>query len=328
MASGRARAGMLAVGLVFLLSGCEMTVRFDTTVDAAGGGAFSVGIHMDRELRRQLEDIDAVGTVGSGLSSLTAVFDRLSVAGWTSKRTEPDGGLSLEATRRFADPGGLQRALGELETARRDETRLELGSVRLRMDYGSEKSFFRSRARISGELDMTGGEEQDAGTRETIDALVGDDVRIEVRASMPGSIEVGEGGGVVKDGTVVWRPRLGDRLRFAARSSNLQLGSLLLVLIPVLLLLAAGWFALARRRRPGAEGDVMPEPVVPEPIEPAEPAAAEPVLPAGAAAASVVSPPLVPASWEPGNRIIELERSSDHVRPAAASGSDGGGLLG
>ncbi len=258
------RRAAAAVILVLALSACEMTVRLTTTVHADGGGTFALGMALDDELVDQIEELarrDADG--GVSLEPIQSLFDGLARAGWTVDRAEPEGGLTFEATRSFADADDFGRVLSELRTARTSEG-TGFGEVRFELDVGSESSFLRSRQTFRGRIDTSQpGASADQQARADIVARL---LTIEIVTAFAGSVGEVEGPGEIGEGRVVWRPVFGTATTFAATSSSLRVGSLLLVLLPGLVVLGgAGWFALGRRRQRGDDGSedllvIQPEP--------------------------------------------------------------------
>lgn len=231
------------------LSACEITARFDTTLEADGSGTFGVAVALDRELADQLAVSDG------GLEELEGLFERLASSGWETARAEPGGGLELRATRRFADTAGFDAALAELGSARAsegDDEGLGLDGLRLAFGVRTERSFLRTRTVFEGEIDTRTELASDPEVRRLLDAIA-DVVHFDVRARLPGDVGTVTGDGSVGEGSVEWRPRLGEALRFSATSSALRPGGLLAIFVPSLLLLVAvGWFVALRRARRAA----------------------------------------------------------------------------
>lgn len=239
----RARIARLAsiALLVSLLSACQMTVRLTTRVNASGGGTFSIGMDVDKELRDQLESARS----GSGLASIQGLFDGLRDKGWATARTQPDGGLSFSATRSFKDEKGFDALLADLRSARGGEHD-QFGGITLNLGFTTHKSFLKTNAAFRGTFDTSGGPAIDPELLKAMQGLV----RFEIRAELPGAISTGDGNGTVSNGVAVWRPDLGSALTFSARSTAIRVGPLMLILIPALMLLAGmAWFALGRTRK-------------------------------------------------------------------------------
>lgn len=241
------RAAALMLLGVLALSSCELTVRIATDVEADGSGRFALDVHLDQELLRGLQQAAAEG---SDLSSLEALFARLEQVGWQTSRTQPAGGLLLEASRPFTDETDLERALTELASAGgREASPLDLGG--LGFDHRIDRSLLRTRGSFSGSIDLSFGDDVDPLIRQLEDVLA-DTVHFEIRAGLPGEMTVTEGDGTIEDGAVVWRPEIGRRTSFAAESTQLRAGPLLSIVIPALVLLALlAWF-LTGRRSPSA----------------------------------------------------------------------------
>lgn len=244
----RTIAAMLA--LVFATAACEVTVRIGTDLEKDGSGRFSLAVALDKELRDQL----AEGHETDSLASLEALFDRLKQKGWTVTTTQPNGGVSYEASRAFKDSADFDALIGEVGTAQEGSAVRDLGGIALVVDHDVRKSFFKTESSFSGRIDTSGGTALSDQTKQLIEAL-GQYVHFEVSATMPGAVTDQTGGGSVSEGTIVWRPRLGTALEFSSSARGLNTGALMVVLIPTLLL-AAGVGVWLRKRRP------VPQPVV------------------------------------------------------------------
>jgi hypothetical protein len=247
----RALRGLVAaLGLMFVLSSCEMTVRIATQVNGDGSGRLAMTMAVDQELRGILEATQDNGlTDASGIALLESLYDGLVARGWTVTRSEPAGGLSLDASKAFADKAGFEGLLNDIRTARAGGGS-SLGALSFRLDYEHSSSFLRNTARLTGEMDTTGLPELRTDQREALERAL----RFEIRAELPGSVTMTGGDGTVSDGAVVWRPQLGTRATFGAMGSSMRLGSLMMLMIPGLMLLGGiGWFALGRRKHPALE---------------------------------------------------------------------------
>lgn len=255
---------LAAFGLLIVsLSACEMTVRFTTKLNSEGGGTFAIGMQLDRELREQLEGIDASGESVSGLASIETLFQGLHAKGWITERTEPAGGLTLSAERRFVDSKDFDRTLSELGSARASGP---AGNVALELDYATQRSFLRTTSRFNGTIDTSGEGVLDEATKAVLKELA-PVVHFEMRAEMPGGLGDVTGGGSTDGRAVVWRPDLGTALAFGATSSALRIGSLLALVVPGLALLGAlAWFGLGRRKDEEAPLAIIPD----EPRAPAD----------------------------------------------------------
>lgn len=231
--------------LLLLLSGCQMTVRMATHVDASGGGSFTLAMEFDRELVEQLTAADAGAGEGQGLKAIESLFEGLAAKKWAVTRGAPEEGLLLEATRTFSDRAGFDAALAELRSARAGD-RDRLGGITLAIGYNFDRSLLRTHAEFTGEIDTSGGIPVDEETLRAVQDLV----RFEIVADLPGVATVTSGDGIASESRVVWRPTIGTRTKFGANSRAVRVGPLLGVLIPSLLLVAGlSWVALGRRRK-------------------------------------------------------------------------------
>jgi hypothetical protein len=226
-----------------------MNVRIGTKLEADGSGRFSIAMQVDRELRDQLEDSK---DDRSGLVSIEGLFGRLQSQGWDVVTKQPAGGLSWEASKAFADSEAFDRVLDELGSAQGAPGE-RLAGIELTIDHDVTRSFLRTEAAFSGHIDTTGGEALDESTRKLVQAL-GEVIRFEIAADLPGAIAEQTGDGTVRQGRIVWRPRIGTALDFSARSTALNTGALLIVLMPTLGLAGAGaWLLVGRRRGPARQ---------------------------------------------------------------------------
>ncbi|HEX9774185.1 MAG TPA: hypothetical protein VGB83_01205 [Actinomycetota bacterium] len=236
--------------LLLTLGACDLTVRLDTALEADGSGTFTIGMDLDRELRDLLA---SESTPESGMRAIEDLYDGLEAAGWEVSTADGDAGLSYVATRAFDDESGFDRALAELSGARGGGAR-GLGGFRLEIDEHTEQSFLQSRSTFSAVVDTSQVELTEI--QRALRDLIASQLHFEIRASLPGAIREVEGSGVQGDGEVVWRPAFGERVVMAASSSAPRIGSLLLILVPSLILLALlGWFLLGRRSRRLARED-------------------------------------------------------------------------
>ncbi|HVL33915.1 MAG TPA: hypothetical protein VM600_10095 [Actinomycetota bacterium] len=247
------RALVLAALLAMITTGCEATLRIDTRLDATGdGGTLAVAMILDDEARASFE------REPEGPETL---FEPLVAHDWSvrTERTEDDG-LIVEASRRFSDQSELRLALDELQGARAPDNS-PLAGMALDLRYSAKQSFLRRTATFEGSIDTSGGRDLDEATRQVYAELI----KFEVRAQMPGSATVRAGSGTASDGTVVWRPELGRALRFEATSSGLRVGSILLLIVPLLALAGAVGIVAASRRKHAQPVDPRAERVEPQP---------------------------------------------------------------
>jgi hypothetical protein len=248
MKSRIARAATVAA-LIFLTAGCTMSVKMTTVLNAKGGGTFGIEMALDREFRDQLSG------GADGLSSLEDLFTRLQGRGWTVSKTQPNGGLDYVASRSFKNRQGFEAALSELGSAQTSVS--PLGGITT--DFTQKDSFLKANTDFHGSVDMSNlvpilkgalNLRSDDQARQLVDSL-SDHFQFDIQAKLPGSVAINKGDGTVTDGTASWSPKLGSRMEFDASSSAIKTGSLLLIGIPGLLVLAGiGWFLLGRRQRP------------------------------------------------------------------------------
>ncbi len=237
------RMRVVALGLlVSATSACQLTVQITTSLEPDGGGTLRIAMVMDAELVAQLKKLGQGES--EGLADIEALFERLRAKGWTIERKEPAGGLILGATRRFADAEAFNVTLSELNSSSSGGAFGDLGPT---LGVKAARSFLRSSTSFSGSMDLS-GTGLDPKVRSYLEPL-SRVVQFEVRARMPGALGDVTGGGVAEGDEVVWRPKLGSSLSFAAQSSSLRVGALLAVLVPVLLVVGgSAWFMLGRRR--------------------------------------------------------------------------------
>jgi hypothetical protein len=293
--------------LVLATSACQMTVQVTTKLNNHGGGTFGLMMTFDRELRAQLEAADSTGRSGTGLLSVESLFDTLGRKGWTIARQEPDGGLMLSATRSFKDSADFDSVFADLAAARSGG---QIGSARLNLGYKTHRSFLKTTSTFTGSFDTTGNGVLNADTQKVLRQLASSVVHFEIRTELPGSISDVRGNGTLSDGQVVWRPELGTAAAFSATASALRVGSLLMIIVP-LLLIGGGlaWFLIGRRAPAAAPSDEVEAPRIfvpdPEPVSAPVMPVIEP-LPAPIAPViepevtiSVEQPVSLPAAIEP-----------------------------
>lgn len=248
--------------LVLGLAACEMTLRLETRLEGDASGTFTVAMLLDREFLEGLRAFEELGAPPgedeplAGLSTLTAFFECLESAGWNVTQREPDGGLSLEASRPFASPDAFDDVLASMRCRDEAEDGIQLSNLGLEIDLGTERSFLRSTWFLRGSVDLRGPalDEESRELLQSVAEAAADVFTLEIAARLPGSIAVREGGGVVEEGRVSWTPRLGRELVFSARSSRIRAGSVAVIVGPVVALAGLGVWLLARRRRPEPEG--------------------------------------------------------------------------
>lgn len=255
----RARAPLAVTALLAVaLSACQMSVELHATVDAGGGGTFTLRMLLDREVVLGFQRLADVARRERreevGLEILTDFFACLERRGWAVQREQPDGGLLLAASRSFEDVAAFDGLLQSMR-CREDPGAIELPRL-FTMDLGRERSLWRSRWFFRGRVDLRPTVAGDAGTRRLIERLFPLAARgfvFQVSAALPGGVAVEKGSGFVEAGTAVWRPALGTTMEFAAESSRLNAGSILLIAVPSILVIVAGVWVLAGRRSPSLE---------------------------------------------------------------------------
>lgn len=235
--TGRFALGALAC---VALSACQVEVTLDTRLSADGSGTFSIAIGADeelRELREQEEDRDSIGQL----------FDGLAAKGWAIARSEPEGGLRIEASREFEAIEGFDDALAELRSVRTSDESDDLGQVDLELTVERDPGFLQTGSRFTGRFDTTSLTELDPALLAELRRLV----VFEVRASLPGSPSVKTGDADLDGGTVVWRPQLGDAESFDATAVRRNPGAFLAVLLGAVsfVLFSAAFLARSRRAR-------------------------------------------------------------------------------
>lgn len=244
------RSIFAALALVLTLSACEVGVRYSTVVEDDGGGVFTFAITLDAGARAQAQ------RSGDWLAELDGLFDALRSRGWRVTRQEPSGGVALSASRTFDDAAGFGRALDELRTTPVGSTGATPAPAILRQDFSVRRSFFKTEARFAGAFTSA---TDDQRLRALLLAAQ-DAVRFEVRARLPGGVQVRDPNGVVEGSEIVWRPALGTDMTFAAEGSALRIGPLLGVTLGGLLLLAAiAWVLFGRKQRPHETLAIIPE---------------------------------------------------------------------
>ena len=172
------------------------------------------------------------------------------------RRSEPGGGLELDATKSFTNKQTFAEAMRDLSGGSTTGSGA-LGGYSL--GYTSHGSFFKTKTDFSGTVDTTAWRAILAaavtkGDQKAAQALLdsaSDNFHFEILATLPGSVSVGKGDGTVTNGEAIWRPALGSRVDISASASAIKTSSLLFVGVPALLLLAGfGWYAIGRRQKP------------------------------------------------------------------------------
>jgi hypothetical protein len=228
------------------LSACQVRVTAGIDVEAGGEGTVRAAVGLDAEA------LNAVGDLAGALR-----VDDLRAAGWKVEgpRPEDDGLTWVRASRSFSDVDEAGLALSQISGPD--------GPFR-NLSFEREGSFLRTRNRLSGTVDLSGGLTgfADADLRN----LVGDTIRldpdglrgelgadldravqVQFEARLPGSVRSNapERAG----DRSVWRPAVGQQLVVEASSSGLTIPVVPMALAVVLLLaVGVGGVLVARRR--------------------------------------------------------------------------------
>ncbi len=226
---------------------CQVRVTAGLDVDANGEGTVRAAVGLDAEAVR------AVGDLGAALR-----VDDLRAAGWRVEgpRAEADGLTWVRASRAFS----------ELEEARLALTELSGPDGPFRnLTFERERSFLRTKTRLSGAVDLTAGATgfADADLRN----LVGDTIRldpdglrgefgpdldravqVQFEARLPGSVR--SNAPERSGGRLVWRPAMGQQLTIEASSSGLKVPVLpIAVAAGLLVAVVVAAVVVVRRRR-------------------------------------------------------------------------------
>jgi hypothetical protein len=237
-------SALLLAGLA--LSACQVRVTAGIDVEAGGEGTVRAAVGL------YAEALSAVGDLAGALR-----VDDLRAAGWKVEgpRPEDDGLTWVRASRSFSDVDEARLALSQISGPD--------GPFR-NLSFEREGSFLRTRNRLSGTVDLSGGLTgfADADLRN----LVGDTIRldpdglrgelgadldravqVQFEARLPGSVRSNapERAG----DRSVWRPAVGQQLAVEASSSGLTVPVVPMALALVLLLgVGVGGVLVARRR--------------------------------------------------------------------------------
>lgn len=257
------RAMALAAALALAAGACQMTVDLRTKVNGDGGGVFTVDIQMDSEMLAGLKGLDVDTQGGDAIALLDSFFDCLRGRGWKVGRSEPAGGLRLQAARDFSDPEGFDGVLRSLRCTAGSGERLRIENFfQVELDYGVSRSFLRSSSFFRGTVDLGSDLELDEESKQQLQTVQDlDIVKVNVSADLPGAISITKGDGVVQGGRAVWQPELIQKLEFEGRASSLRVGALLLLALPLLLVIGGGawWLAGRRKHEPVAAGGIFTE---------------------------------------------------------------------
>jgi hypothetical protein len=241
----RSAAGALALAIA--LTACQVRVTAGVDVDTDGTGEVRAAVGLDAE---------AVRSVGNLAAALRV--DDLRDAGWRvdGPREEGDGLTWVRAARPFSGVDEARLALSQLngpDGPFRDLT------------FERERSLLRTRTRVSGTVDLSGGLAgfADADLRNRVGdtirldpdglrASLGPDVdravQVQFEARLPGSVR---SNAPERSGDrSIWRPAVGQRLAIEASASGLKVPVALIALAALLLVaVAVGGVVVVRRQK-------------------------------------------------------------------------------
>lgn len=205
---------------VVATSGCRMQVDLGIDVSRDGSGEVAVAVQLDAEAADRLPDL-----------ATQLRLDDLQAAGWDVEGPTPTGGSTvIRATKAFATPEQATRVLQDVSGVAGPFQGFQVSrrSSVLSTDYT-----------LTGVVDLSAGVEgfvdeelrrrleggdlslETSQLEELTGAPLEETFRFEVRAELPGSVDVG-GGGRVEGDTAVWTPVVGERLMLAASSETLH----------------------------------------------------------------------------------------------------------
>jgi hypothetical protein len=235
--------------LLFLLalSACQVRVTAGLDVDPEGEGTVRAAVGLDAEA------LQAVGDLAAALR-----VDDLRAAGWAVEGPRPEGdGLTwVRASRPFSDVEEAGLALSQISGPD--------GPFR-NLTFDRERSFLRTRTRVSGAIDLSEGLAgfADADLRNLVgdtirldpDGLRGElgadldrTVQVQFEARLPGSVR---SNAPERSGDrSVWRPLMGQQLTIEATSSGFKV-PVVPIAAAVVLLLAVTIGAVVVVRRSG-----------------------------------------------------------------------------
>jgi hypothetical protein len=229
------------------LTACQVRVTAGIDVGADGEGTVRAGVGLDAEALRAVGDLAAALRV-----------DDLRAASWEVEgpREEGDGLTWVRAARAFSDVEEAGLALSELSGPD--------GPFR-NLTFERERSFLRTKTRLSGSVDLSGGLAGFAdaelrnlvgdtirldpeGVRGELGADVDQAVQVQFEARLPGSVTSNAPERAAD--RFVWRPAMGQQLAIQASSSGLTIPVVPIALaVGLLLTVGAGTVVVVRRRR-------------------------------------------------------------------------------
>ena len=224
------------LGLLLVLTGCQVKLAVDTKVNADGSGNVAVGVGLDDEALAKVGDLAAQLRV-----------DDLKASGWTvtDPAKEADGYTWVRASKPFADPAAATAALDEVngsdgafggwKVAASSSVLSTSHSVQGKIDLSKGMASFTDPA-----LATTLGGDPYGGAIGDLEKEQGrpvaDMVDVRVTVQVPGS-------------TTTYTPTLGDEHPTAVKVSSSSVGALVKGLVIVAVLALFGIVLVARRRR-------------------------------------------------------------------------------
>ncbi|HUR76413.1 MAG TPA: hypothetical protein VMZ22_00565 [Acidimicrobiales bacterium] len=229
-----------------VLSGCETAVRVGINANDRGGGRVSAVVTLDR---------DAQKVAGGDLTSQLRVVD-LAKAGWKVEGPSKVGkDIRVTATKKFASPAGVARAVRELDNA---------SGLFHGFRVTQHRSFVRTTTRVRGTVDLRKGIESFSddeltdvlgsplgATPAEFAARIGHDLSaalpVTVGVILPGEVEsnaTSESGG-----SVAWHPELGERIAIEATAKKWNTLPIGFAAVAVLAAGTAVFVGLGGRRR-------------------------------------------------------------------------------
>lgn len=257
------RKTFVAFALAALFSSCQMEMGIGAKLNRDGSGTFTMAIAVDKEFVDGLAEANrqSGGATGiSGIKGFEDFFNSLEAKGWRVRQTKtPAGDQAFSGQCDFRNVAGFDGCVRDVGSAEGGSSGLNFGGTGLTFDFGTTSGFFKTRAFFAGAANLSGpGGEQGRELTRSIQSLADQFFSFEIRAELPGSVRIVSGGGSVRDGVAVWKPRVGEKLEFRAESDAINPVSLVVIALPVLALLGIGAWGLMRRRPSAETGFVAP----------------------------------------------------------------------
>ncbi len=211
---------VVMTALAVATTACEVAVDVGLDVAAEGSGTVQVQVALDPEAAGRVDLIDQLRT------------DDLERAGWTvaGPQRRDDGATVVTATKGFASPAAAAEVLQEVSGA---------GGPLRDFELSRRSSFLSTAFAFDGLADLSAGVEgftdeelrralegsgfslAGADLEEVLGAPVEDTFRFEVRAALPGEVQVAPPGTEHDDGAR-WRPVIGEQVALSATSRLLH----------------------------------------------------------------------------------------------------------